>query len=57
MSDQQINEKVMRTLTMKYNFIVVVIEMSKDVSAMKIDELQSSSEARVIEIGSERFVD
>jgi hypothetical protein len=43
--DQQIDEKVMRTLTSKFDFIVVAIQESKDVRTMKIEELQSSLEA------------
>ncbi|MCI41122.1 F-box protein, partial [Trifolium medium] len=37
-TDQQINEKVMRTLTSKFDFIVVAIQESKDVRTMRIEE-------------------
>jgi len=58
-SDQQVVEKVQRYLTSMFDFKVVVIHKSKDVRAMKIEELQSSPEAHellVIEIGFERSV-
>jgi hypothetical protein len=54
-TDQQINEKVMRTLTSKFDFIVVAIQESKDIGTMKIEDLQSSLEAHellVIERGT-----
>lgn len=44
-SNQQIVEKVLRTLTQKFGYIVVAIEESKDVSKMKVEELLSSLEA------------
>ena len=44
-SDIKIVEKVMRSLPRKFNFIAVAIEESKDLSQMKIEELQSSLEA------------
>jgi hypothetical protein len=56
-TDQQINEKVMRTLTSKFDFIVVAIQESKDISTMRMEYLQSSLEAHellVIERGAER---
>ena len=45
MTDQQIVEKVMRTLSSRFDFIVVAIQESKDVKTLKIEELQSSLEA------------
>jgi len=57
MSDQQVVGKIMRSLTSKFDFIVVAIQESKDVKTLKIEELQSSLEAHemlVIERSSER---
>lgn len=59
MPDQQVVEKVKRSLTSKFDFKAVAIQKSKDVRAMKIEELQNSLEARgllVIERGFERSV-
>ncbi|XP_019433850.1 PREDICTED: uncharacterized protein LOC109340583 [Lupinus angustifolius] len=44
-TDLMIIEKIMRSLPQKFDFIVVAIEESKDVSSMKVEELQSSLEA------------
>lgn len=47
----------MRSLTSKFDFIVVAIQEAKYVKTLKIEELQSSLEAhemQVIERGSER---
>ncbi|KHN42350.1 Retrovirus-related Pol polyprotein from transposon TNT 1-94, partial [Glycine soja] len=44
-TDQMVVEKVLRSLTSKFDFIVVAIQEAKDVKAMKIEELQSSLEA------------
>ncbi|KAF1858937.1 hypothetical protein Lal_00000757 [Lupinus albus] len=43
--DQPIIEKILRTLTLKYDHIVVAIEESKNLECYKIEELQSSLEA------------
>ncbi|XP_019438838.1 PREDICTED: uncharacterized protein LOC109344531 [Lupinus angustifolius] len=43
--DLMIIEKIMRSLPQKFDFIVVAIEESKDITIMKIEELQSSLEA------------
>ena len=40
--DTTIVEKILRSLTEKYNYIVCSIEESKDIDAMPVDELQSS---------------
>jgi len=56
-SDQQVVGKIMRSLTCKFDFIVVAIQESKDVKTLKIEELQSSFEGHemlVIERSSER---
>ena len=42
MSESKIVEKVLRTLTNKFTYVVVAIEESKDTGKMTIDELQSS---------------
>lgn len=44
-NDLMIMEKIMRLLPRKFDYIVVAIEESKDLSKMKIKELQSSFEA------------
>ena len=42
MPDSKIVEKVLRTLTERFTYVVVSIEESKDTGRMTIDELQSS---------------
>ncbi|KAF2320090.1 hypothetical protein GH714_023223 [Hevea brasiliensis] len=42
MPDKKIIEKILRTLTDKFTYVVVSIEESKDTDTMSIDELQSS---------------
>ncbi|KAF2285423.1 hypothetical protein GH714_004283 [Hevea brasiliensis] len=42
MPDKKIVEKILRTLTDKFTYVVVSIEESKDTDTMSIDELQSS---------------
>ncbi|KAJ1385085.1 Retrovirus-related Pol polyprotein from transposon TNT 1-94 [Sesbania bispinosa] len=42
MKEVTIVEKVLRTLTEKFNYVVVSIEESKDIDTLSIDELQSS---------------
>ncbi|KAK2361452.1 secreted RxLR effector protein [Trifolium repens] len=57
LTDQMVVEKVLRSLTPKFDFIVVAIQEAKDVKTMKIEELHSSLEAHelmVIDRGSER---
>jgi len=43
--DQQLVDKVLRTLTPRFDHVVVVIEESKDLDSMKVEELQNSLEA------------
>lgn len=57
LSEQVIVEKVLRSLTPQFNYIVIAIEHSKDTNTMRIKELQSISEAqelRLTERNSER---
>ncbi|XP_020417195.1 uncharacterized protein LOC109948495 [Prunus persica] len=42
MTDVTICEKILRSLTDKFNYIVCSIEESRDMDALTIDELQSS---------------
>ncbi|MCI46993.1 retrovirus-related Pol polyprotein from transposon TNT 1-94, partial [Trifolium medium] len=59
-SDNNIARKVMRTLSYKFDAIAVAIEESKDLSTMKVEELQYSLEAhekRVNEKSKERGVE
>ncbi|MCH99727.1 F-box protein, partial [Trifolium medium] len=59
-TDNNIVSKVMRTLSYKFNAIVVAIGEAKDLSTMKVEELQCSLEAhvqRVNERSKERGVE
>lgn len=57
LSNQQIVEKILRTLTQKFDYIVVAIEETRDLSKMKVEELLNSLEAhehRLLERGNTR---
>ncbi|RDY14473.1 hypothetical protein CR513_00462, partial [Mucuna pruriens] len=59
-SDQQIVDKILRTLTPQFDHIVVAIEESKDLQRMRVEELQNSLEAheqRLLERISMRAAD
>ncbi|XP_057459178.1 uncharacterized protein LOC130749832 [Lotus japonicus] len=59
-TDQSIVEKVLRTLTPKFDHIVVAIEESKKLENIKVEELQGSLEAheqRLIERSTEKSTD
>jgi hypothetical protein len=59
-TDHNIVSKIMRTLSYKFDAIAVAIEESKDLSTMKVEELQCSLEAheqRVNERSKERSID
>lgn len=42
MKEVTIVKKILRSLTKKFNYVVVSIEKSKDIDKLTIDELQSS---------------
>jgi hypothetical protein len=42
MNDMKIVEKILRSLTENFNFVVCSIEESKDIDLLTVDELQSS---------------
>ena len=42
MKDVKIVEKILRSLTLKYDYVVFSIEESKDIDTFPLDELQSS---------------
>ena len=52
--DQQLVDKVLRTLTPRFDHVVVVIEESKDLDSMKVEELQNSLEAHEQRINERR---
>ncbi|XP_076917024.1 uncharacterized protein LOC143576934 [Bidens hawaiensis] len=42
LSDVKVVEKILRSLTENFNYVVCTIEESKDIDALSVDELQSS---------------
>jgi len=44
-TDARITEKILRSLDLKFDFVVVVIEESKEVDKLIVDELMSSLQA------------
>jgi len=53
-TDQQIVEKIIRTLSSRFDFIVVAIQESKHVNTLKIEELKSSLEAHELMVSERR---
>jgi hypothetical protein len=51
LDEQETVEKVLRTLTPKFGHIVVTIEETKDLSEVKIEDLQSTLEAHELKHG------
>ncbi|CAJ2663346.1 unnamed protein product [Trifolium pratense] len=51
LAEQETVEKVLRTLTSKFEHIVVTIEETKDLSEIKIEDLQSTLEAHEMKHG------
>jgi len=45
LKDQDLVEKVLRTLSSRFDYVVAAIEESKDFTEMKLDELQYSLES------------
>ena len=41
MQDVKVVEKILRSLTEKFNYVICFIEKSKDIDALTVDELQS----------------
>ncbi|GAU46224.1 hypothetical protein TSUD_374700 [Trifolium subterraneum] len=51
LSEEEIVEKILRTLTHKYDHIMVTIEQTKDLSEIKMEDLQSTLEAHELKHG------
>ncbi|GAU37837.1 hypothetical protein TSUD_56970 [Trifolium subterraneum] len=51
LSEEEMVEKVLRTLTHKFDYIVVTIEQTKDLSEIKMEDLQSTLEAHELKHG------
>ncbi|GAU35142.1 hypothetical protein TSUD_394680 [Trifolium subterraneum] len=51
LSEEEMVEKVLRTLTHKFDHIVVTIEQTKDLSEIKMEDLQSTLEVHELKHG------
>ncbi|GAU33426.1 hypothetical protein TSUD_380620 [Trifolium subterraneum] len=51
LSEEEMVEKVLRTSTHKFDYIVVTIEQTKDLSEIKMEDLQSTLEAHELKHG------
>src|SRR6266487_6236914 len=51
LSEEEMVEKVLRTLTHKFDHIVVTIEQTRDLSEIKMEDLQSTLEAHELKHG------
>ncbi|GAU45877.1 hypothetical protein TSUD_401030, partial [Trifolium subterraneum] len=51
LSEEEMVEKVLRTLTHKFDYIVVTIEQTRDLSEIKMEDLQSTLEAHELKHG------
>jgi hypothetical protein len=45
LTDARITKKILRSLDLKFDFVVVAIEESKEVDKLMVDELMSSLQA------------
>jgi len=55
-SYQQIIEKILRTLTPRFEYIVAIIKDSKELENIEMEEMQNHIYQRIIEINVERVV-
>lgn len=58
-TDHQVVEKVMRSLTSRFDFIIVAIQESKDLKTMRIEDLQrllETHELMMIDRGTKREI-
>lgn len=56
LSDESIVEKILRSVSSRFDHITVAIEQAKDLSTMTIEELQGSLEAHEQRLNEKRAV-